>query len=68
MFIVAGFLMPRMMDYYVGQRLLGVWDLGWSIVSYFELAQIGVGSSVIGSWRITEPSVTSRACATRCQL
>ena len=67
-FIVAGFLMPRMMDHYVGQRLLGVWDLGWSIVSYFELAQIGMGSSVNRFVAKYRPSVTSRACATRCQL
>jgi len=45
-FIVAGFIMPRMIDRRLGQDLLGVWDFAWSLVSYFGLVQAGVGSSV----------------------
>src|SRR5262249_21126034 len=45
-FIVAGFLMPRLIDAHLGQVALGMWDFGWSTVSYFVLAQAGVGSSV----------------------
>jgi O-antigen/teichoic acid export membrane protein len=45
-FIIAGFLMPRLIDRHLGQVQLGVWDFGWSMVSYFALAQVGVGSSV----------------------
>lgn len=45
-FIVAGFIMPRMIDRHVGQVSLGIWDFCWSLVNYFNLAQIGVGSSV----------------------
>jgi len=45
-FIIAGFLMPRLIDRRLGQVSLGVWDFGWSMVSYFALAQVGVGSSV----------------------
>ncbi len=45
-FIVSGFVMPRMIDRRLGQELLGVWDFAWSLVSYFELVQAGVGSSV----------------------
>lgn len=45
-FIAAGFVMPRMIDRRLGQDLLGVWDFAWSLVSYFELVQAGVGSSV----------------------
>jgi O-antigen/teichoic acid export membrane protein len=45
-FIVAGFIMPRQIDRYIGQDGLGVWDFGWSAVNYFFLAQIGVGVSV----------------------
>ena len=44
-FIVSGFVMPRLIDHEVGQRALGIWDFGWSLVSYFELAQVGIGSS-----------------------
>ena len=45
-FVVAGFLMPRLIDEHLGQSSLGIWDFSWSIVSYFVLAQVGVGSSV----------------------
>jgi O-antigen/teichoic acid export membrane protein len=45
-FLVAGFLMLRLIDRYIGQTALGVWDFGWSIVGYFSLAQVGVRSSI----------------------
>ncbi len=45
-YIVAGFIMPRLIDSHLGQAELGLWDFGWTIVSYFGLAGIGVGSSV----------------------
>ncbi len=45
-FVVSGFLMPRLIDTHLGQVALGLWDFAWSLVSYFVLAQIGVGSSV----------------------
>jgi O-antigen/teichoic acid export membrane protein len=45
-FIVAGFIMPRMIDRRLGQDLLGIWDFSWSLVSYFGLVQLGIGSSV----------------------
>jgi len=45
-FIVAGFILPRMIDRRLGQELLGVWDFAWSIVSYFNLVELGVGGSV----------------------
>ena len=45
-FIVAGFIMPRMIDRRLGHELLGVWDFAWSMVAYFSLVQAGIGSSV----------------------
>jgi len=45
-FVLAGFIMPRMIDARLGQVSLGLWDFSWSMVSYFGLAQVGVGSSV----------------------
>ncbi len=45
-FIVAGFIMPRMIDRQLGQEVLGIWDFSWSMVAYFGLIQVGVGSSV----------------------
>lgn len=44
--VVAGFVTPRMIDRYIGQVALGVWDLCWSLVSYFNLAYLGTGASV----------------------
>lgn len=45
-FVVSGFVMPRMIDEYIGQEQLGIWDFCWSLVSYLNLASLGVGSSV----------------------
>jgi len=45
-FIVAGFLLPRVIDRHVGQEALGVWDFSWSLVSYFGLVQVGIVASV----------------------
>ena len=45
-FVLAGFVMPRLIDVRIGQVSLGLWDFSWSMVSYFGLAQVGVGSSV----------------------
>lgn len=45
-FIVFGFIMPRAIDESIGQVSLGIWDFGWAIVSYLNLAMIGIGSSV----------------------
>jgi O-antigen/teichoic acid export membrane protein len=44
--VVAGFILPRFIDRHVGQAALGVWDFAWSIVSYFGLVQLGLGSTV----------------------
>jgi O-antigen/teichoic acid export membrane protein len=45
-FLVAGFILPRMIDHRLGQEMLGVWDFAWSLVSYFTIVQAGIGSSV----------------------
>ncbi len=45
-FIMAGFIMPRMIDRRLGQDLLGVWDFSWSLVNYFQLVRASIGSSV----------------------
>lgn len=44
--IVSGFVLPRVIDVYAGQVLLGVWDFAWSIVSYLDLLTLGVQSSI----------------------
>lgn len=45
-FVIAGFFLPRIIDRHLGQVGLGIWDFGWSLVSYLGIAQVGVGSSV----------------------
>jgi O-antigen/teichoic acid export membrane protein len=43
---VSGFVAPRLLDRKLGQEALGVWDFAWSIVAYFGLAHLGVGTSI----------------------
>jgi O-antigen/teichoic acid export membrane protein len=45
-FVLAGFVLPRLVDRHLGLSALGVWDFGWSLVTYFHLTQLGVGSAV----------------------
>lgn len=45
-FVVSGFVMPRFMDEMIGQTSLGIWDFSWSLVSYFSVLDLGIGSSV----------------------
>ena len=42
--IFSGFVMPRLVDDRVGQDLLGIWDFGWSFVSYLSLVGLGMGA------------------------
>ena len=42
--IFSGFIMPRLVDDKVGQVALGVWDFGWSFVSYLSLVSFGMGA------------------------
>jgi O-antigen/teichoic acid export membrane protein len=44
--VVAGFVMPYLIDRRLGIEMLGVWDFAWSTVSYFGLVQIGIVGSV----------------------
>ena len=45
-FIVAGFILPRMIDRRLGQDLLGVWDFAWSLLVYMDFLAVGLSSSV----------------------
>jgi O-antigen/teichoic acid export membrane protein len=45
-FIIAGFIMPRLINRRLGQETLGVWDFGWSLVSYFYLVDVGISGAV----------------------
>jgi O-antigen/teichoic acid export membrane protein len=45
-FIIFGFILPRVINDTVGQEALGIWDFSWSLVNYLSLSMIGIGSSV----------------------
>lgn len=45
-FFVSGFVMPRMIDYKLGQNVVGVWDFSWALVAYFRFVDMGVTASV----------------------
>jgi O-antigen/teichoic acid export membrane protein len=45
-FVVAGFIMPRLIDHQLGREMLGLWDFSWTIVAYFSLVQMGVVGSI----------------------
>jgi O-antigen/teichoic acid export membrane protein len=42
--IFSGFIMPRLVNDTVGQIALGIWDFGWSFVSYLTLVGFGMGA------------------------
>ena len=45
-FVIFGFILPRLIDDNLGQVSLGVWDFAWTIVSYMNFAMLGIGSAV----------------------
>jgi O-antigen/teichoic acid export membrane protein len=45
-YVIAGFVLPRLIDNELGQERLGIWDFGWSLVSYFGLVSGGVMSAI----------------------
>lgn len=45
-FVVSGFVLPRVIDRSLGQEALGIWDFGWSTTVYLLLTQLGIGSAV----------------------
>jgi O-antigen/teichoic acid export membrane protein len=44
--VVIGFVMPRLLYESVGHVALGLWDLGWSLVTYVAYSGLGLGSAV----------------------
>jgi O-antigen/teichoic acid export membrane protein len=45
-FVISGFILPRMINDYVGQGELGIWDFGWSLTGYFGFVIAGISSAV----------------------
>lgn len=44
--VIAGFIMPRLIDRHLGQAELGIWDFSWSLVGYLSYSNMGIGSSI----------------------
>ena len=45
-FVVSGFVLPRLIDTDLGKEALGVWDFAWSLITYFEFIYSSLTSSV----------------------
>lgn len=44
--LVQGFVLPRLISDHLGKELLGVWDLGWTLVFYTNLLALGTRGAV----------------------
>jgi O-antigen/teichoic acid export membrane protein len=44
--IISGFIIPRQIDASLGPTTLGIWDFGWSTVSYFRLFGFGLAGGL----------------------
>lgn len=45
-FVVSGFILPRLISDRLGQLSLGIWDFGWSMVTYCGFGTAGIRSVV----------------------
>ena len=44
--IVSGFIIPRLISDTLGTVALGLWDFGWSVVSYFRYMGLGLAAGL----------------------
>lgn len=44
--LAQGFILPRLISDHLGREILGVWDLGWSLVFYTGLLALGTRGAV----------------------
>ncbi len=44
-FVIFGFIMPRIINDTLGQVQLGIWDFCWSLVNYLRMCNMGFASS-----------------------
>lgn len=45
-FLVSGFIMPRLIDNYEGQFALGIWDFSWTFINYLSMSGMGLVSAL----------------------
>ena len=70
-FIVSGFILPRLINDQIGQAQLGIWDFCWATVAYLTLLSAGLASSVnryvawykaVGRWNDLNRACSACAC------
>lgn len=44
--VISGFVVPRLLDTHLGQEQLGIWDFGWTIVSYCRFLGFGMAGGL----------------------
>ena len=44
--LVSGFIIPRLINDYQSQEILGAWDFGWSVVIYIDMLSLGVAAAL----------------------
>jgi len=44
--IISGFIIPRLISDSLGAVTLGIWDFGWSVVSYFRYMSLGLAAGL----------------------
>jgi O-antigen/teichoic acid export membrane protein len=44
--VISGFIIPRLIDRQLDQASLGIWDFGWSTVSYFRFLGLGLAGGL----------------------
>lgn len=70
-FVAGGFLVPRFIYDALGEARLGVWDFGWSTVSYMSMLTVGITSSTnryVARYRATEDWVALNRITGACLL
>ncbi|HED16890.1 MAG TPA: transporter [Gammaproteobacteria bacterium] len=45
-FLVSGFIMPRLIDNYAGQFALGIWDFCWTFINYIGISGLGLSGAL----------------------
>lgn len=45
-FVISGFILPRMIDTNLGKETLGIWDFSWTLITYFDFIYASLTSSV----------------------
>jgi O-antigen/teichoic acid export membrane protein len=61
--IVIGFVMPRLIYESVGQTVLGLWDLGWSLLIFAAFSGLGFGPAV--TYYVARQQAEGRRAAVR---